>query len=159
MIEYCQKWVLNQRRPIGLMSEADAARLHASRRPYWALVGGSSAPTEVISLSGRSAVVYFLDQDARPRFVYSFQELSPGKLFLSQISFHEYEAGGERPARTSVMAFSIDGSTEAAESEPGKREVVEKSGQVDVSSHWEEYPEFGSYQGILREERDRPEPN
>lgn len=155
MIEYCKKWILGQARAAGLLSEEAAFGLHASRQPYWALIGASASPTEAISLDGGDVAVYFLDEDRRPHFLYSFEEVSEGRLFLSQIMFYEYDDGGARPTRTVVMKFSPDGTMDISEMDKKKGELVEKSGKVNASSHWEEYPAFGDYRGVLRRERDR----
>jgi len=153
-IDYCEKWFSAGKRPIKPLSEAEARRRHGARTPYTALIGGQEAPSHVISIAADWVSVGFLDRALREYLSYSFQEMRPGKLFLVSAGYRDFEEGGAEPVTFAMFSFKESGELVVERRDLRSSDVQEVEHNVDVSSNWEEYPEFGEYGAVKRAERE-----
>ena len=150
---YAQQWLVLDRKPLHVLTPEEARRRHASRAAYAALVGNPEQPTHVVSLAGPWVAVSFLDSDLREYLLYSFKEVRPGSLFLKQAIHREFlDDSGEVTCAT-IFAFGERGKILIEREDMKANQTETRKASADPAPNWERYPEFGSYDLLLREER------
>lgn len=153
---YCKKWFFAEKRPINMLGEQQAKRLHESRQPYVAIAGEPTNPTHVISIAGRWVTVSFLDELGREVLNYDFQERREGELFLTMAIDREYEGESSEIAKAITFSFDENGTILIEESDHSRSITNQRRAFADSSLNWESYPAFGSYDHLSRRERDLP---
>ncbi len=86
----------------------------------------------------------------RKYLIYQFTLINE-KLFLTGAYYYEYEKG-EKIGHT-IFSFKDDGKMLCEKKNYKSNEIEEREGIVDVSVNWEDIPEFGDYESIIRTER------
>ncbi|HEX6832169.1 MAG TPA: hypothetical protein VF132_01440 [Rudaea sp.] len=151
---YSEDWSLGSHEPRNPLSVDAAADRHAKRLRYAVAISNSSSPDAVILMTGKSAQVEFFDENRRAFLSFQFQEKKPDHLFLSMATHRVFSGGNDKPTTAVTFTFQEDGSGYVREYDGAtKQTVVRQIGPSDVSHHWEPYPEFGRYEGLLRRER------
>ena len=150
----CEKWFFAGKRPLKPLDEAKARRRHVDRKPYTAVIGDNEPPSHVVSLAPPWVSVSFLDSSGREYLAYGFNEKQPRRLFLKSVSYREFEDEGDNPATFIMFNFDESGHVviERRNMRTGEVSEKERDGE-DVSANWEDYPEFGAYDSLLRRER------
>jgi hypothetical protein len=151
---YAQRWLVIDREPLNLLTAAEAERRHGTREEYVALIGDPDAPSQVVALAGPWVTVSFLDAERRAYLVYSFKELRPGHLFLSQAIHREFVDASSEPGSTMICAFAENGKIIMEHQNRRTGETDARRAMVDPTPNWDRYPTFGVYDDLLREERD-----
>lgn len=179
---FCINWFGSERSPIKVVSEAQAQKLHEAHKQYTVTVEGFLKPTAIIIVTENFVPVMFLDVLLRPYLEYHFQKQNNGRIFLSMAirrifcdatdeMVDKMQAGRQNPSQpwTQYLAhldkvfegtsliFKPDGRTIKQYehfSEPYAFEQTEL--QYDASHHWEDYPEFGKYDHLLKKDRHLP---
>jgi hypothetical protein len=122
-----------------------ARALYDRRETHTALVLREGAPYAIVESHKDFVGVTFYDDQVREYLSYGFRELAPGRIFLEQANYWEYD-GDRRDASTyTTYMFKPDFDKEL------KSTGIPR--QVDVSGNWEPYPEFGEYAGLLQTDR------
>jgi hypothetical protein len=160
-LTFCNGWFRAKKRPGELWTEKQAKDAFDNRRLHTVVISHDDKPAAFIEFNGDYVGVGFLDHAIREYLSYTFNEVSPGKLFLTQATHREYEGETDRVKSGTSYYFKQDGAvavkredftwTEGQSSPVGV--VSTKDSQVDVSGHWETYPKFGEYDALLRVER------
>ncbi|MFD0708849.1 hypothetical protein [Photorhabdus akhurstii] len=159
---YCEKWSHFYRDSLDFLSEKDAYKRHLAGKPYSVLVGSSSAPSHVIEITKTKSVhVDFLDAQLKEYISYQFQPIKNGKLFLSMAVYREFaEKEGEGAGYLNVShgetyLFKEDGKVTIMKEifNPYSFKESTSIGAIDLSGNYDEFPEFGKYELLLRKER------
>lgn len=160
-LTYCEKWSQNYNEARGLRTETDAKCAHEQRKLYTVLFGDIKHPSCFFQVLDEAVTVGFLDEHLRCPISYGFQEVSPGKLFLSQAHLFIYDDESEIVKSGTHYYFQKDGHLVIEFIEYRNNSVLDetrslKEMQTDVSGNWEPYPEFGKYDSIIRRDRGLP---
>ena len=154
MMTYSEDWSLGYHEPRNPLGTDAAAHRHAKRLRYAIASGKSSSPDAVILMTGKSAQVEFFDENRRAILSFLFQEKKPDCLFLSMATHRVFSEDSDKPITAVTFTFQEDGSGYIREHDgTTKQTIVRQMAPSDVSHHWEPYPEFGRYEGLLRKER------
>ena len=153
-IYFCNGWFIAQKRATQLWHEAQAEAAHRSGQPYTALVGSATSPTHVVEVRKDSVGVAFLDEHRREYRVHSFDEVSSGKLYLSMVVVREFEGDSDKIAVGSSYLYSQAGKLFVKQEIATEEMMDTAEAYVDLTDHWEPYPEFGEYSSLCREDRD-----
>ena len=78
------------------------------------------------------------------------------KLLLEEITFWEFEGATDKMVKITDHIFKPDGSFHMIERDLVTNEQIdsEAKNKIDVSANWEDYPEFGKYESLIRKERE-----
>ena len=112
-----------------------------------------SVPICFVELASDFVSVGFLDDHLREETNYAFQELAPGRLFLTSALEREFVDGSDKVVLGTSYSFNPDGKMEIVKEEFGTGMISRAERTVDVSGNWDTYPSFGSYDSICRLER------
>lgn len=151
--QYCERWFYRGKRPIRPTDPSLARRCHENGEPYVAVVPSFEQPAYVISVARPWVTVGFLDAHLREYMTFSFHERKPRRLFMTMALHREFAGASDEVVRATTMAFEEDGTMLAEERDLASGDVSERRGRVDVSANWGEYPSFGDYGALCREER------
>ncbi len=105
-----------------------------------------------------SLSVSFLDEYKRVFMFYVFNRQPNGKYFCIGMMFWEYpdgKRGDHDDTKSWTYTFEPNGHVEVIEREKGsKEEMFWKSKRpLNVESNWEDSPEFGNWEGLMKMER------
>jgi hypothetical protein len=134
--------------------DTDKARqAHEARKLYTVIVGDVARPSAFLEVNGGFVGVGFLDERLREYLSYGFAESEPGKLFLKQATHREFVGDSDKVAEGSTFIFKPDGSVVMRRQlfDPPKLETAQTS--TDLEGHYDQYPQFGSYEHLLKKER------
>ena len=180
---FCKSWFEANRSATRVLSEADAQVRHQKRQQYTVAMGGFDAPEAIIIVVGTFVPVMFMDVLLREHLEYHFQELKTGSLFLSMAikrvycpateemvakmqagrvakptqRWAQYIADIDKVIEGTSLIFKPDGRAVRQYehfAEPYRFEETEF--KADVANHWEEFPEFGQYEHLLKKDRGLP---
>ncbi len=148
-----KSWFRAKKRLTEKWEEGRARKCHEKRQLYVAVVGEGSSPSCFVEINNDYIGVGFLDTALREYLSYQFQEIEPGRLFLTMATHREFEGDSDKVKSGITYYFKQDGNV-TIESEDclGHTHSVKET-QADISGNWEPYPAFGQYQSILRENR------
>lgn len=137
-------------------NEKRARTAHERREHYAVLIELPDGTYRMIEACGDYFGIEFIDNRQRAFLSYQFQELEPGRLFLTMALYREFEGSTTRVTNSRTYRSRPDGSLiiheEDADSPTATR--LESKEPIDVSSNWEPYPAFGDYQSLTRIERE-----
>jgi len=142
-----------------LLLEA-AKYAHDNQKLYFLTIFENEKPYCYLDINKGFYRVNFLDELVRKYMSYDFTDnfssIDPNKLFLSQIMFWEFEGTTDKMVKITDHLFKPDGSFHMTERDLITNEQIdsEAKNKIDVSSNWEEYPEFGKYESLMRKERE-----
>lgn len=141
-----------------LLLEA-AKSSHELGKVYYVTIYEDGNPYCYLETSRAFFRVRFLDEHLRTYMSYDFtnksEELRPEKLFLSVVKIWEFKDETDRIVKITDYKFHTDGKFVIIERDHIKNEQInsEAKHKIDVSANWEDYPEFGKYDSIIRKER------
>jgi hypothetical protein len=132
----------------------EARALYDRRGLHTALVLREGQPYAAIESQNDAISVTFFDPEVRDYLRYWFRELAPGRLFLEQATYREYDGGSRDASTQTIYLFKPDGEIRinVDHLDKGLKDIGVPC-QVDVSGNWEPYPAFGEYAGLLRTDR------
>jgi hypothetical protein len=142
-----------------LLIEA-AKYAHENGLIYFVTILENEKPFCFLEINKGFYSVNFLDDSLRVFMAYSFygnnyDETYKDKLFLGQIYFWEFKGTTDEMTKITDCRFKSDGSFHTIERNLVTNEQIdsEAKNKIDVSSNWEEYPDFGKYDSLIRRER------
>jgi len=143
-LEYCKKWFIAKKRPIDILTSAEAAILHDSREPYTVLVNQNNLLKCFIEVSDNFYVVSFIDDTKRITLSYQFKIID-NKLFLLLATHIEHQGETEKVKERTLYVFKVDGSLYIEKTDYLTSESTSAKSKVDVKNNWEDIPAFGEY--------------
>jgi hypothetical protein len=152
-LTYGERWFQHKKRLTKIFDAKAARRRHEKRELYSILVGEESAPICVVEINNDYIGVGFFDEFVRQYLRYTFQEMEPGRAFLSQAIHREFDGTTDNVVRGTVYYFEREGRVTIKKDDYLANERQTKETTSDVTSNWEAYPEFGKYEAFLRKDR------
>ena len=152
-MSYFERWHRYYAEAAGALTDEDARRRHVAGEPYVVVIGDVRTPDAIIEVNRGFYGVSFLDHRQREYLLYNFALVENRRLFMKEAIYREFAGDEVRPKDATAYRFKPDGSV-AIEKSSGafnRSEITES--QTDVSSNWEELPEFGEYERLIRKER------
>lgn len=150
-IVYCKEWSLFYKKPLEIWDTDTALKCHNIGKSYSVLIYEEDILTNVIGLDKDGAVVRFYDKDMNVFLLYGFCRKDNNKLFLNGAYHYLYKDGTK--IEQTIFNFKDTGELFIERRNIEANSVEEKEAIVDISSNWEEYPEFGNYCSLIRVER------
>jgi hypothetical protein len=150
---YGKSWFLAKRRFTEQWDESQAADAHAKRKPYAAAIRNEDGCVTVVDARDDYYGVDFLDAIGREYLSYQFQELEPGRLFLTMATHREFDGETDRVSYGTTYYFKPDGSVTVETEDFATANLATKEMKVDVNGNWETYPNFGDYGSLTRVDR------
>lgn len=153
------------------LSVEKARRRHERRQAYEAVIGEPGHPQYVVCLSPNAAsvhtdsvrrcnegkgdwvTVYFIDDQLRWYLQYDFKEIQPEKLFLTLATFREFVGTTNELRSTKIFSFRQDGHILIDHRDLVTKSTEEREASHSAQENWEEYPRFGDYIRLCREQR------
>lgn len=135
------------------LSDAEAEERSAKRELYTAVIEENGRPKWAVQISASTVRVYFLDFFLRKELSYVFSEVESSRLFLEQAFYFHFDAEVCEPKKTEIYVFETDGTIFFYDRDSEGRESPVMESQGDVTSNWDQFPEFGKYEHLLRRER------
>lgn len=152
-ITFGRSWFRAKKRFTETLSEHKAKIAHEQRQPYVAVMEDDEGIQCFIEANNDYFGVGFLDSALREFLSYQFQEVEPGRLFLSMATHREFDGETDRVKCGTTYYFKFDGSVTVESEDFATANVTTKKMQTDVSGNWETYPSFGDYVSLTRVER------
>jgi hypothetical protein len=153
--KYGRKKVTNET----LLLEA-AKHAHDNELVYYSTILENEKPYCYLEINKGFYRVCFLDEYLRKYMSYdftdNFKEVNADKLFLSLITFWEFEGSTDKMVKITDHIFKPDGSFHMIERDLITNEQIdsEAKNRIDITANWENYPEFGKYDSLIRKERE-----
>lgn len=134
----------------GTLDPAQAKLRHDAGEPYVALISREDQAPVVVEVTPQRVTSRFLDVAGRDDLVLSFVPCE-GILFQNELAMKNFDGGAPTNAPSSVQIFRFhpDGTQRIWLSTPsGDGQTIDQY-EVDVSGHWERFPAFGHYDGVI----------
>lgn len=142
-----------KKRPIDIWDEQEARKAHGSRHPYTVLAGDPNFPECVAEVINDYIGVEFLDADLRVYLSYQFQELEPGRVFLTMATHRTFQENTSIVASGTTYFFKPNGIVDIEDQDFVTETISTRQTKADVSGNWDTYPVFGEYVSLLKAER------
>lgn len=152
-ILYCDKWSNIKKKPWTVIDEDTAKLRHTKHQPYTAILSEGSKPRFIVDVSDKSVSVNFLDNLIRKHLQYDFEVTKSGRLFLKTTIYWEYEGDTDSETLRMIFGFQENGYTAMEKRNLKTGEVEERETHGSVEGNWEDYPQFGQYMYLCKEER------
>lgn len=152
-VMYGKSWFLAKRRFTETWDDSKARAAHVSRKPYTAAISDQHSVVAIIDVNNDYLGVDFLDELGRDFLSYQFQELEPGRLFLTMATHREFAEKTDAVKSGTTYYFKPDGRVTIEKEDFTIPQLSESEKQVDVTGNWEAYPTFGDYGSITRVDR------
>jgi len=135
---------------------------HQNRQYYDVFVETDQhEPFAFLEINDNFMGVNFLDEAHRLYLNYTFTEVRPGQLFMSEAFFFDFKTE-EAPEewRRLHFLFSQTGEVRVQEylEEEEKIKIYQSNTSFEVNGLYETYPAFGQYDPLLQPERNLPLP-
>jgi hypothetical protein len=152
-IYFCKSWFRAKKKPTTIWSRDLAKSAHDNKQPYTVLVDSVDRPYCFIDIAAGVVGVGFLDNFLRESLTYTFQEIEPGKLFLTMATHREFDGDTDKVVSGISYLFDQDGSIEMRREffNPHRLEIATSTS--DLSSNYSETPKFGHYDHLIQIER------
>ena len=150
---YTDGWFRAKKRPGERLSDKEAKDLYERRGLHAAVIGPLDKPRAFIEFNNDYVGVSFLDDLLREYLSYAFQEVEPGKLFLTRATHRYFDGDSDRVRKGTSYMFKPNGDVTVINEEFPDAGKTQHETTADVSGNWERYPAFGEYDSLLREER------
>jgi hypothetical protein len=152
-ISFGKSWFRAMKRLTELWDIQKAKTAHEQRRPYVAVMENSGGNHSFIEVNNDYFGIGFLDSHLREYLSYQFQELEPGRLFLTMATHREFDGETDRVSYGTTYYFKPDGSVTVETEDFATANLATKEMKVDVNGNWETYPNFGDYGSLTRVDR------
>lgn len=148
-IFYAKSWFRFRKQPTELWTLEKAKAAHQSRTLYSVLVDSPESPSCFLEVTDKFAGVSFLDDYLREYLTYGLRETEPGKLFLKQLTYREFEAGSDTVKFGATFVFQEDGAVQISKESFNPHVAEVAHARVDVRRHYLPWPEFGEYDRLM----------
>ena len=152
-VKFGKLWFRAKKRLTETWDESRARDCHENRQLYVAVLEADSGPSRFVEINNDYIGVGFLDALLREYLSFQFQEVEPGRLFLTMATHREFEGDSDKVKCGTTYYFEQDGLVTIESEDFVKKTHSVKETQADVSGNWEPYPAFGQYQSVVRENR------
>lgn len=152
-IFYCKSWFRARKRPTEVWSEEQARAAHSDKRTYTALIGDVERPYCFLDISNGVVGVGFLDDLLRESLTYAFQEITPGKLFLTMATHREFKDDTDEVVAGATYTFEPDGALQITRESFNPYHIETAESTCDVRGNYSDVPEFGNYDDLIKVER------
>lgn len=152
-IYFCKSWFRAKKRPTEVWSEEQARAAHANKQHYTVLVESIEHPYCFLEVTEKFVGVCFLDGLLRETLTYQFQEVEPGKLFLTMATHREFEGETDKIESGTSYIFGRDGVVQIRREFFNPHRLETSTSSSDVDSNYAAMPEFGEYDDLIRVER------
>ncbi|WP_322085246.1 glycosyltransferase family 9 protein [Burkholderia sp. BCC1999] len=152
-IYFCKSWFRAKKRPTEIWSEEQARSAHVNGQLYTVLVDSVEQPYCFIEVTAKAIGLGFLDDLLRESLSYDFQEVEPGKLFLSMATYREFDGGTDRVISRKSYIFARDGGVTIRREFFDPHRIETATSSADVRPDYSAVPEFGEYDDLVRVER------
>lgn len=153
VITFGKSWFRAKKRLTETWDEPKARIAHEQRLPYVAVVGSAGSIKCFIEANNDYIGVGFLDNAMREFLSYQFQEIEPGRLFLTMATHREFDGDMDRVKSGTTYYFKPNGNVTVETEDFATSQLSTKELQTDVSGNWEAYPVFGNYHSLVRVDR------
>ena len=139
--------------------ERAAKFAHDNQLVYFVTIFENEIPYCYLEIDNGFYRVNFLDENIRLYMSYDFRDDfssgEPNKLFLSNVTFWDFEGNTDKVLKITSHIFKPNGTFHITERDRITNEQIdsEAKNKIDVSQNWEEYPKFGDYDLLTRKER------
>jgi len=152
-IHYSDGWFRAKKRPGELWTPEQARDAYSHRKLYAVVAGPLTRPHAFIEFNKDYVGVGFLDKFLRGYLSYSFEEVEPGRLFLTMATHREFDGDYDQVKKGTTYVFKQNGNVVTLTEEFPNGDKTRGETSADVSGNWENYPAFGEYDSLLRTER------
>ncbi|MGX9772328.1 hypothetical protein ACWYXN_02340 [Janthinobacterium aestuarii] len=152
-IYFCKSWFRAKKKPTEVWTEEQAKLAHMKKQSYTVLVDSIERPYCFMEIADKVVGVGFLDEHLRESLSYDFQEIEPGKLFLTMAIHREFDGETDIVVSGISYIFKQDGTVHMRREffNPHRFETAATSS--DVSMNYAATPDFGEYDDFIRVER------
>jgi hypothetical protein len=151
---YCKSWFRAKKCPTEVWSEAQAKAAHEGGKTYTVLVGSIEQPYCFVEVTEKAVGVGFLDEHLRESLSYAFQEVEPGRLFLTMATYREFEGDMDRVTSGTSYIFGQDGVVVTRREFFNPHKLEKATSNSDVAANYSPKPKFGHYGDLIRVERE-----
>jgi hypothetical protein len=153
-IHFCKSWFRAKKGSTESWSEDQARLEHREKRPYTVLVDSATQPYCFLEVTEKGVGVGFFDARLRESLTYGFQEVEPGKLFLTRATYREFVDDTDKVANGTSYIFARDGTVSIRrQSFVPEHKLEMSSSTADVTGNYAAMPAFGEYDDLIRVER------
>lgn len=152
---YCKSWSRFNKKPIESLSPEKAHQQHNEGKYYTVLVGSESKPSCFIEITRANKMVgvCFLDSLQREYLTYQFNLLNEYRLFLSMVTYREFEGDTDEIVSGTLYLFKENGETVIRKEYIKMNKIDESETVSDVLKNYDIFPEFGKYDNLIKKER------
>lgn len=148
-----KSWFRAKKRVTELWDEHKARTAHEQRKPYVAVLENSGGIHCFIEANNDYIGAGFLDSTLREFLSYQFQEVEPGRLFLTMATHREFDGETDQVKFGTTYHFKPNGSVTIETEDFVTTNLATKEMEVEVNGNWETYPNFGDYRSLTRIDR------
>lgn len=152
-IFYCKSWFRAKKRPTEIWTEEQAKSAHMNKQHYTVLVDSIEKPYCFLEVADKVVGVGFLDEYLRESLTYAFQEIEPGKLFLTMATHREFKGETDKVVSGISYIFKQDGTVQMRREFFNPHRLETTTTSSDVNMNYSAIPEFGEYDDFIRIER------
>lgn len=152
-IYFCKSWFRAKKRPTEVWTEEQAKLAHLEKQSYTALVDSIERPYCFLEIADKVVGVGFLDEHLREPLSYDFQEVEPGKLFLTMATHREFDGETDTVVSGISYIFKQDGTVHMRREFFNPHRLETATTSSDVSMNYAATPDFGEYDDFIRIER------
>ena len=151
---FIKSWFRAKKKPTEIWSEDHARSAHATNSIYTVLVDSMERPYCFLDISEGVVGIGFLGEYLRESLTYTFQEVEPGKLFLTMATYREFEGDTDKVVSGISYLFEQDGSVKIRRESFNPHRIETATSTKNESSHYSSKPKFSFYDDLIRVERD-----
>jgi hypothetical protein len=152
-IYFCKSWFRAKKRPTEIWTEGQAKSAHANNQHYTILIDSIERPYCFIDFADKVIGVGFLDENLRESLTYAFQEIEPGKLFLTMATHRYFEGETDKVISGFSYMFGRDGTVQIRREFFNPHRLETGTSLADVSMNYSAMPAFGQYNDLIQIER------
>ncbi|MFB9241915.1 lytic transglycosylase [Massilia antarctica] len=108
-IFFFKSWFRAKKKPAEIWSEDQAKLAHSTNRTYTVLVESINEPYCFIDIAKGVVGVGVHDEFLRESLTHAFQEVGPGKLFLTMATHREFDGGSDKVVSGISYLFEQNG--------------------------------------------------
>lgn len=149
-------WFHGSKKLVNKTGEGIRKIAHKKKETYDVVIGTDPLhPICTVVVHDTVFNIEFLDKLKRHYLRYRFREQDNGRLFLRGADYFEFEGETDKVIKQTLHNFSLEGQLIIAEyNYKTKIRTIDKAAKlIDVSMLWEDYPEFGCYDGLIKLDR------
>lgn len=150
-ITYSLYWNLDKKAPISIISEVEAKKRHHKNQPYVAIISEDNH-LYVVEIYKKGINVRFLDNNKNDFLLYVFRSRDRQSIFLENAIYYEYKDNIE--LTQTIYNFYESGYILITQIDKIQKTLEQKELNYDASTNWDNFPEFGMYDSVIKIERE-----